>query len=223
MIKKIVLFVLSMSLLLLCSCGSTDEITDDVGENSSDNYQEDSAEAKTLSFKEYFAQDKNEKQIWYQVSNVSDIDGEFSFGRSSEIHDMYVFEDGKMTVYGNLDIEYDQIAEWTDEEIIQAVKQYVEEDDSLGSGAPYAKSPSQYSFDLEADESGNSTSVESVRCDSEKGIVAHSDSNIDQMVYDNRYIGFYEEKYRSDGSPAKIFYGYVTKDDTIDYIYLDQP
>lgn len=108
--KKIGLLVLSVALISLTACGEKKDAASSTSES-------ESASSKEMTFSEYFAKSKNKTQIWYRVR--ADNDG---IGKDTEISSAYVFENGKVTKYADIEMSLGDVSKMNDSEITKEIK-----------------------------------------------------------------------------------------------------
>lgn len=122
--KKLVsLLILSLSLFSLSACGEKKDAASSTSEL-------ESASVKEMTFSQYFAKTKKEAQIWYRVR--SDEDG---IGKDTEIKSAYVFDNGKVTKYTDIEISLGDASKMSDREIFKELKkQQTEYDQNIIDG-----------------------------------------------------------------------------------------
>lgn len=115
--KKLVgLLILSVSLIsLLTACGEKKDAASSTSES-------ESASSKEMTFSEYISKSKSKAQVWYRVR--SDDDG---IGKDTEIRGAYVFDDGKVTKYADVEMSLGDASKMTDKEILKEIKRQTEE------------------------------------------------------------------------------------------------
>lgn len=115
--KKLVgLLILSVSLIsLLTACGEKKDAASSTSES-------ESASSKEMTFSEYISKSKSKAQVWYRVR--SDDDG---IGKDTEIRGAYVFDDGKVTKYTDVEMSLGDASKMTDKEILKEIKRQTEE------------------------------------------------------------------------------------------------
>ena len=178
----VLLMVTMMIAITACSENESDSSLDD-------SMIEEAYTEPAVVYKDIFSQSGT--HIWYFIRYPQPEDGaSFDFGRSAELMGLYVFQDGKVTIYddpelGLLDengdnITLDMLSKMSDEEVIKNVKQWhrngydkfiskYETGDAIGSikeGTTYIEPQAcNIEYFVTLDETGNSTASEWMKVD----------------------------------------------------------